>query len=48
MAIIKSNKDNRYGLDSIVTHDGEKLPCVPLADLSSVREKLGAELYDKV
>lgn len=48
VAIIKSNKDNRYGLDSIVTHDGEKLPCLPLADLLSVREKLGAEVYDKL
>ncbi|XP_047973969.1 pentatricopeptide repeat-containing protein At4g16470-like isoform X2 [Salvia hispanica] len=48
VAVIKSNKDNRYALDSIVTHDGEKLPCLPLANLSSVREKLGAELYDKL
>lgn len=24
------------------------MPCLPLANLSSVREKLGAELYDKV
>ncbi|KAL3627314.1 hypothetical protein CASFOL_028677 [Castilleja foliolosa] len=48
VAIIKSSKDNRYGLDSIVTHDGEKLPCLPLADLSSFREKLGAENYEKL
>ncbi|KAL8469179.1 hypothetical protein ACS0TY_032125 [Phlomoides rotata] len=48
IVIIKSNKDIRYGLDSIVTHDGEKLPCLPLADLSSIREKLGAEVYDKL
>ncbi|KAI3456558.1 hypothetical protein Pfo_013221 [Paulownia fortunei] len=48
IAIIKSNKDTRYGLDSIVTHDGEKLPCVPLADLSSFQEKIGAEVYDKL
>lgn len=48
VAIIKSNKDNRYGLDSIVTHDGEKLPCLPLADLSSVRETLGAKAYDEL
>ncbi|KAL6567548.1 hypothetical protein OROGR_001216 [Orobanche gracilis] len=33
---------------SIVTHDGEKLPCLPLADLSSFREKLGAQEYDKL
>lgn len=31
-----------------MTHDGEKLPCLPLADLSSIQEKLGAEVYDKV
>ncbi|CAA0817992.1 Thymidine kinase [Striga hermonthica] len=48
VAIIKSNKDARYGLDSIVTHDGEKLPCLPLADLSSFRENLGAEEYAKL
>ncbi|KAL3643318.1 hypothetical protein CASFOL_014133 [Castilleja foliolosa] len=48
VAIIKSSKDSRYGLDSIVTHDGQKLPCLPLADLSSFREKLGAEKYDKL
>lgn len=48
IAIIKSNTDTRYGLDSIVTHDGEKLPCLPLADLSSFREKLGAEAYEKL
>ncbi|KAJ9541570.1 hypothetical protein OSB04_028076 [Centaurea solstitialis] len=27
VAIIKSSKDTRYGLDSIVTHAGEKLQC---------------------
>ncbi|KAG8385846.1 hypothetical protein BUALT_Bualt03G0087600 [Buddleja alternifolia] len=48
VAIIKSNKDTRYGLDSIVTHDGEKLPCLPLADLLSFQEKLGAEAYEKL
>lgn len=48
VAIIKSNKDTRYGLDSIVTHDGEKLPCLPLSDLSLFQEKLGAEVYDKL
>ncbi|CAA0815426.1 Thymidine kinase [Striga hermonthica] len=48
VAIIKSNKDARYGLDSIVTHDVEKLPCLPLADLSSFQEQLGAEEYAKL
>ncbi|KAL3820589.1 hypothetical protein ACJIZ3_006494 [Penstemon smallii] len=48
VAIIKSNKDTRYGLDSIVTHDGVKLPCLPLANLLSFKENIGAEAYDKL
>ncbi|CDP19216.1 unnamed protein product [Coffea canephora] len=40
--------DTRYALDSIVTNDGEKLPCWPLANLSSFRQKLGSEGYDKL
>ncbi|XP_051125134.1 thymidine kinase a-like isoform X1 [Andrographis paniculata] len=48
VAVIKSSKDVRYGVDYIVTHDGEKLPCLPLSDLSEFREKLGDEAYDKL
>ncbi|KAF9610253.1 hypothetical protein IFM89_021577 [Coptis chinensis] len=48
VAIIKSDKDTRYGLDSIVTHDGAKLPCWALPDLLSFRDKLGNEAYDKL
>ncbi|KAG2688567.1 hypothetical protein I3843_09G102800 [Carya illinoinensis] len=45
VALIKSNKDTRYGLDAIVTHDGVKLPCWALADLSSFRQKFGPDAY---
>lgn len=48
MAVIKSNKDTRYGLESIATHDGVKLPCCALSKLSSFREKFGPEAYDQV
>ncbi|XP_065627718.1 thymidine kinase [Quercus suber] len=48
VAIIKSNKDTRYGLDSIVTHDGAKLPCLALPDLSSFRQKFGLDAYDQL
>ncbi|KAL5574929.1 hypothetical protein UlMin_016628 [Ulmus minor] len=48
VAVIKSNKDTRYSLDSIVTHDGMKLPCWALADLSSFREKFGPDAYDQL
>lgn len=48
VAVIKSNKDTRYGLDSIVTHDGVKLPCSALANLSSFKQIFGSDAYDKV
>ncbi|OVA16040.1 Thymidine kinase [Macleaya cordata] len=48
VAVIKSDKDTRYGLDSIVTHDGKKLPCWAMPDLSSFRMKLGTDAYDKL
>ncbi|XVF75204.1 hypothetical protein PTKIN_Ptkin13bG0168900 [Pterospermum kingtungense] len=48
VAVIKSNKDTRYGLDSIVTHDGMKLPCWALENLSSFRQKIGLDAYDQL
>ncbi|RRT37333.1 hypothetical protein BHM03_00029448 [Ensete ventricosum] len=48
VAMIKSDKDHRYGLDSVVTHDGVKMPCFALSELLSFRDKLGAEAYNKV
>ncbi|PIA38397.1 hypothetical protein AQUCO_02800239v1 [Aquilegia coerulea] len=48
VAVIKSNKDTRYGLDSVVTHDGAKLPCWALPELLSFKEKLGTEAYEKL
>ncbi|KAL6990659.1 thymidine kinase [Sarracenia purpurea var. burkii] len=48
VAIIKSNKDTRYGLHSIVTHDGNKFPCWPLADLSSFKQEFGSDAYEKL
>ncbi|KAL8128873.1 hypothetical protein V2J09_018028 [Rumex salicifolius] len=48
VAVIKSIKDTRYGLSSIVTHDGHKYPCLPLADLSSFRAQFGSRAYDEL
>ncbi|XP_065879710.1 thymidine kinase a-like [Euphorbia lathyris] len=48
VAIIKSSKDTRYCLDSIVTHDGVKLPCVPLSKLSSFRQTIGNDAYEEL
>lgn len=48
IAMIKSSKDTRYAVDSVVTHDGTKYPCWALTDLLSFKQKIGEEAYDKV
>lgn len=48
VVMIKSSKDNRYAVDSVVTHDGAKFPCWVLPDLSSFKQKFGEEAYNKV
>lgn len=48
VAVIKSNKDTRYGLDSIVTHDGEKLPCWALSHLSLFKQRMRPDAYDQL
>lgn len=48
VAMIKSSKDTRYAIDSVVSHDGMKFPCWALPDLLSFRQKFGADAYDKL
>ncbi|KAI7733385.1 hypothetical protein M8C21_033682 [Ambrosia artemisiifolia] len=48
IAMIKSNKDTRYAIDSVVTHDGTKYPCWALPDLLSFKQNLGEAAYGKV
>lgn len=46
--MLKSSKDTRYAIDSVVTHDGVKFPCWALPDLLSFKDKFGHEAYQKV
>ncbi|KAM7270603.1 hypothetical protein ACFE04_029817 [Oxalis oulophora] len=46
--MVKSSKDTRYAIDSVVSHDGVKYPCWALPDLMSFHHKLGEEAYNKV
>ncbi|XP_076910800.1 thymidine kinase-like [Bidens hawaiensis] len=46
--MIKSSKDTRYAIDSVVTHDGTKHPCWALSDLMSFKQNLGEEAYEKI
>ncbi|KAJ0980091.1 hypothetical protein J5N97_008346 [Dioscorea zingiberensis] len=46
--MIKSNKDTRYGLDSIVSHDGTKMPCWALPNLAAFPAKVGQQTYDEL
>ncbi|KAF4359342.1 hypothetical protein CsatB_020155 [Cannabis sativa] len=48
VAMIKSSKDTRYAVDSVVTHDGVKFPCWVLPDLSSFRQNFGEDAYQKL
>ncbi|XVE78336.1 hypothetical protein DITRI_Ditri13aG0136600 [Diplodiscus trichospermus] len=48
VAMIKSSKDTRYAIDSVVTHDGLKFPCWALPDLMSFRRKVGEDAYEKL
>ncbi|KAM1655463.1 hypothetical protein ACFX1Q_008337 [Malus domestica] len=47
VAMIKSSKDTRYAIDSVVTHDGVKFLCWALSDLSLFRQNFGGDAYDK-
>ncbi|KAF3783651.1 Thymidine kinase [Nymphaea thermarum] len=48
VALIKSDKDTRYAKSSVVTHDGTKMSCWALPNLSMFRTKIGAEAYHKL
>lgn len=48
VVMLKSSKDTRYAIDSVVSHDGVKFPCWALPDLMSFKEKYGHEAYQKL
>ncbi|XP_014523669.1 thymidine kinase a [Vigna radiata var. radiata] len=48
VVMLKSSKDTRYAIDSVVTHDGIKFPCWALPNLLSFREKYGHAAYQKL
>ncbi|KAL8087997.1 thymidine kinase-like isoform X2 [Apium graveolens] len=48
VALIKSSKDNRYAVDSVVTHDGIKYPCWALPNLQAFTQRLGSHAYNKL
>ncbi|KAK7339578.1 hypothetical protein VNO77_20255 [Canavalia gladiata] len=48
VAMLKSSKDTRYAIDSVVTHDGVQFPCWALPDLLSFRDKYGHDAYQKL
>ncbi|GMI66277.1 thymidine kinase 1a [Hibiscus trionum] len=48
VAMIKSSKDTRYAINSVVSHDGVRFPCWALPDLTSFRQKIGEDAYEKL
>lgn len=48
VAMVKSDKDTRYGLAAVVSHDGMQMPCWAVPSLASFRDHIGEEAYAKV
>lgn len=45
---MKSDKDTRYGVAAVVSHDGVQMPCVAAPSLATFREHIGEEEYEQV
>lgn len=48
VAMVKSEKDTRYGLNAVVSHDGIQMPCLAVPNLAAFRNKIGEEAYKKL
>eukprot|EP00250_Pteridium_aquilinum_P000445 c10488_g1_i1 orf=550-1284(-) len=48
VAMVKSDKDTRYGLAAVVSHDGMQMPCWAVPSLASFRDQIGEEAYAKL
>ncbi|CAM6081868.1 unnamed protein product [Calypogeia fissa] len=48
VVLVKSDKDTRYGLSSIVTHDGLQMPCYAVPDLATFKTKVGGKFYKEL
>ncbi|BBN03910.1 thymidine kinase [Marchantia polymorpha subsp. ruderalis] len=45
VALVKSDKDSRYGLSAVVTHDGLQMPCYAVPDFATFKAQVGDKLY---
>jgi thymidine kinase len=48
VGLVKSDKDTRYGVAAVVSHDGVQMPCVAAPSLATFREHIGEEEYKQV
>lgn len=46
--MVKSDKDDRYAVSAVVSHDGVQMPCVAVPSLAAFRERVGEEEYRQV
>lgn len=47
-ALVKSEKDTRYGLSAVVSHDGMHTPCWAVPSLEAFRDQIGEDEYTKL
>lgn len=48
VSLVKSDKDTRYGVGAVVSHDGVQMPCVAVPNLAAFRAHIGEEQYRQV
>lgn len=48
VSLVKSDKDNRYAVAAVVSHDGVQMPCVAVPSLAAFREHVGEEEYKQM
>jgi len=48
VGLVKSDKDTRYGVAAVVSHDGVQMPCVAAPSLATFREHIGEEEYKQM
>lgn len=48
VSLVKSDKDNRYAVSAVVSHDGVQMPCVAVPTLAAFRKHVGEEEYRQI
>lgn len=48
VSLVKSDKDDRYAVSAVVSHDGLQMPCVAASTLASFKHHVGEDAYRQI